>query len=770
MDDVVTASRPAPAVRTFPLRRVRLLPGPFRDAQDADVRYVLALDPDRLLAPYLREAGCRPTAPPYGSWEGDGMGGHVGGHHLSACAQLWAATGDARLHARVEHVLDVLQRCQDAVGTGYLGGVPGGAALGEELASGHVDADTFSLNGRWVPLYNLHKTFAGLLDAAVHAQSERALAMAVAWADWWMSVSRRLDDATFEEVLRTEFGGMCEAFATLAGLTGRPDHLAEAERFAHRALLDPLAEGRDVLDGLHANTQIAKAVGWARLAALTGDERYAAAVRTFWRLVAERRTTPIGGTSVREHFVAPDDVDALVTDPQGPESCNTVNMVELATLLHERTGDPALLDLVERASLNHLLSAQHPVRGGFVYFTPLRPAHYRVLSQPHTSMWCCVGTGMEAHARHGAHVFTHRGEDDLAVELPVAARLDLPERGLAARLEADPFTSDEVALHLAVAAPLELTLRVRRPSWAHGWTVHVDGERVEPTDEGGYLVVRRRWSGEHTLAVAWATGLAADAVPGGTGWAALRWGPVVLASRDGDERLDGLLAGEERMAHVAAGPTRPLARTPVVPADDPVSAAVLVARAPLRVDLAVRRPGQDEPSTVRLEPFALVHDERYTTLWPVGADVERRRAELAALDRAQDAGDVVDEVAAGEQQPESDHAFAGESTRAGRRDGRHVRSATGWFAYTLGDPAGTARVLRLTFAHPDPGDPRAHEVLLDGTPLAHPSGRRDVGHAEEVDHALPPGPAGRTLTVAVHARDGLPTGDLLRVRLLAGDA
>jgi len=75
-------------VLTFPLGDVRLLAGPFRDAQDADVRYVLALDPDRRCAPHLREAGLAPEAVGCGNWEGDGMGGHLGGHYLSARAAV----------------------------------------------------------------------------------------------------------------------------------------------------------------------------------------------------------------------------------------------------------------------------------------------------------------------------------------------------------------------------------------------------------------------------------------------------------------------------------------------------------------------------------------------------------------------------------------------------------------------------------------------------------------------------------------------------------
>ena len=250
-----TTTRPA---SSFPLNRVRLLEGDFKTAQDTSLRYVLELDADRLCAPYLLEAGLESPAEPYGNWESDGMGGHIGGHYLSACAQLYAATGDRRLLDRLEHVVEVFGRCQAAGRDGYVGGVPGGRALGLELAAGTVDADLFTLNGRWVPLYNLHKTFAGLLDAYTYAASATALTIATALADWWLGISSHIPDPTFEEILRTEYGGMNDAFAILAGITGRADHWAEARRFSHLALLEPLAEGRDELDGLHATRRSPK--------------------------------------------------------------------------------------------------------------------------------------------------------------------------------------------------------------------------------------------------------------------------------------------------------------------------------------------------------------------------------------------------------------------------------------------------------------------------------------------------------------------------------
>ncbi len=197
---------------------------------------------------------------------------------------------------RLEHLVEVFWRCQAAGGDGYVGGVPGGRALGEELAAGTVDADLFTLNGRWVPLYNLHKTFAGLLDAYTYAASGRALAIATALADWWLGISSHIPDRRLrrdpahrirrdERCLRHP-GGHHRPRGPLGGgtplLPPRP--------------AGPLAEGRDELDGLHANTQIPKVVGYARLAAATGRD----AVRQSGRLLLEHCGLPPDGLHRRE--------------------------------------------------------------------------------------------------------------------------------------------------------------------------------------------------------------------------------------------------------------------------------------------------------------------------------------------------------------------------------------------------------------------------------------------------------------------------------------
>ena len=58
--------------RPLPLQGVRLLGGPLRRAQDADAKYLLALEPDRMLAHFRGNAGLPPRAQPYEGWDGGG--------------------------------------------------------------------------------------------------------------------------------------------------------------------------------------------------------------------------------------------------------------------------------------------------------------------------------------------------------------------------------------------------------------------------------------------------------------------------------------------------------------------------------------------------------------------------------------------------------------------------------------------------------------------------------------------------------------------------
>jgi DUF1680 family protein len=608
------------AVESFALTDVELLDSPFREAQQTDLRYMLALDPDRLLAPFRREAGLPAAAPPYGNWENTGLDGHIGGHYLSALSMMYAATGDREVKRRLDYMLDELKRCQQAGGDGYIGGVPGGRALWDEVAAGTIRPSKHELNGKWVPLYNIHKTYAGLRDAWIHTGSETAKELLVGMTDWAVRLVSQLSDEQVQQMLDSEYGGLNETFADAAAITGEPRYLHLARRFSHRAILDPLLRGEDRLEGLHANTQIPKVIGFKRIADLTGDTEWSQAAAFFWDAVVANRSVSIGGNSVNEHFHPTDDFSRMMHEIQGPETCNTYNMLRLSKMLYKSSADKKYIDYYERALYNHILSAQHPENGGLVYFTQMRPGHYRVYSQPETAMWCCVGSGMENHARYGEAIYARRG-DELLVNLFIPSRLQWGEQQTEIVQENRFPDQASTVLTINPVGRRRFTLSVRCPDWVEAGElrIRVNGEEqpAEP-DAAGYVSLTRRWKRGDRVEVDLPMHLRAEQLPDGSAWYSFACGPVVLAAKTGTEDLEGLYAADSRMGHVARGRTIPADELPVLRggADGLTDRLVPVSDRPLTFRLTGLHP-QERWGSLELIPFFRLHDARYIIYWPL---------------------------------------------------------------------------------------------------------------------------------------------------------
>ncbi|HEY9173027.1 MAG TPA: beta-L-arabinofuranosidase domain-containing protein, partial [Verrucomicrobiae bacterium] len=243
----------------FDLRDVRLLDGPFKQAMELNQQYLLFLEPDRLLSGVRQNAGLTPKAPRYGGWESQGVAGQSLGHYMTALAQQYRATSDARFRERLDYIVDELAECQAKDPTGYVAAIPNGKSVFEGLKArgGRMEG--------WVPWYTMHKLFQGLRDAHRFCGNEKAKQVLFKLTDWADAVTRDLTEAEKETMLGMEHGGMPEVLADVYALSGDPKHLAVARRFCHRFVMDPVARGEDRLPGLHANTQVPKIVGAARL-------------------------------------------------------------------------------------------------------------------------------------------------------------------------------------------------------------------------------------------------------------------------------------------------------------------------------------------------------------------------------------------------------------------------------------------------------------------------------------------------------------------------
>lgn len=763
------------SVERFPLNDIRLLESPFKWAQDKNIEYILAMDPDRLLAPYLREAGLDPKAESYGNWENTGLDGHIGGHYLSALSLAYAATGNEETKARLDYMLEHLQHAQQKNGDGYLGGIPGGAEMWRQVAAGEIDAGLFSLNDKWVPLYNIHKTYAGLRDAYLHAGSKQARAMLVELSDWGARLIAKLSDKQVQEMLRSEHGGLNEVYADVAEITGDDKYLKVARRLSHREILQPLEEHRDALTGLHANTQIPKVIGYKRVGDLAGNPEWQDAAEYFWNQVVGERTVAIGGNSVREHFHELDDFSSMIEDVEGPETCNTYNMLKLTELLYRGNPEARYVRFYERALYNHVLSSQNPDTGGLVYFTPMRPQHYRVYSQPEEAMWCCVGSGIENHSKYGEMIYAHRG-DELFVNLFIPSQLQWRKTGLTVT-QRNQFPDRESTM-LEIEGDADATLHLRYPAWVSDgeFEVRINGEIFSHSAEpGSYVSIERRWHSGDRIEIALPMHAELEQMPDQSDYFALLYGPVVLAARTeplADEQLD-FFADDSRMGHIASGPMCSLESAPLFVSENQDFIQDLERlpgeRLRFAAPEALRTEGQQE---LELIPFFRLHESRYMLYWPMTTPenlAERRRAEAEA-DRArlELAEQTIDSITPGQQQPESDHFFAGGDTEAGIHKGRHWRHASDWFSYQLADPQRQAQTLRITYYGLDAG--REFDILLNGTKLADVSLKGNRGDDFfTVDYPLPTALQKRqdaALELRFEAEAGSMAGGIYGIRLL----
>lgn len=690
-------------LQSFPLSSVRLLESPFKAAQETDMKYILSLEADRLLVPYFREAGIESNSKSYANWENTGLDGHIGGHYLSALSDMYVATGNGQIKERLDYMLNALEKCQQKNGNGYIGGVPGSKALWEEIAEGKIDAGSFSLNKKWVPWYNIHKVYAGLVDAYTLTGNEKAKKMLIQLSDWCLNLTAKLSDDQIQQMLRSEHGGMNEVLADVAAITGDKKYLTLAQKFSHKTILNPLLKNTDALNGIHANTQIPKVIGFMRVAEVAGDKDWANAANFFWNTVVNNRTISIGGNSVREHFNPSNDFSSMLESREGPETCNSYNMLKLSKHLFLADPSSKYMDYYERTTYNHILSSQHP-EGGFVYFTPIRPRHYRVYSEAQHSFWCCVGSGLENHGKYGELIYAH-DKQNLYVNLFIPSTLNWKEKGISLTQNTKFPFEEQSSITLTLKKSQKFALKFRYPSWvADGkMKIMVNNAAISFTkDQNSYVSIERKWKTGDVISVILPMHNKTEQLPDKSAWVSFVHGPIVLAAVTDTTDLNGLRADDSRMGHIANGPIYPIEDAPLLVSNNTDLAASLktVSDKPFTFS-ASDLIHQEKYKNLQLVPFFQIHDARYMIYWPYTTQEKLPEIQKTMKEREEAQMQLealtVDMVTAGEQQPESDHNFKGEKTDTGIYKERHYRNGKGFFSYDLKNPLLEARKLRFTY-------------------------------------------------------------------------
>lgn len=696
----------APKARAFPLEDVRLLDGPFRRAMEINSAYLLRLEPDRLLSWFRKEAGLTPKGEVYGGWETQGIAGHSLGHYLSALSLTYASTGDALFRDRISYIVDELEACQRANGDGYVAGLPNGRRVFREVSMGDIRSKGFDLNGSWVPWYTLHKQLAGLLDAHRYTGNAKALAVAQGLAGWAVAITSKLDDKQWQLMLACEHGGMNESLAELYARTGEKKYLDLSRRFHHRAVLDPLAAREDRLQGLHANTQIPKLIGLARRYEITGDPADRAPAEFFWDRVAHHHSYVIGGNSDREHFGPPDQLSARLGQ-NTCETCNTYNMLKLTRHLFEWQPAAGYADYYERALFNHIVASQRPEDGMFCYYVTLRPGAHRDYSDPFNSFWCCVGSGMENHAKYADSIYFH-DVSGLWVNLYISSELNWKSKKVTLRQETRFPETDTSVFTVTSAGPTRFTLRLRHPAWAFdGIQVKVNGraQKIASTP-GSYAGITREWRRGDRVEIRVPMSLHMEPTPDNPQKSAVLYGPLVLA---------GDLGPADDPAARSAGyvPVLITGGKPVKEWLKPVEGK----------SLAFQLAGVGRPRDVTFQPFNSLHHSRYNVYWDLFTPDQwtaRQQEYLAEQERQKRLDAItIDSVQPGEMQSERDHNMQGERTGAGEFDGRKWRDATegGWFSFDMKVTPGKPARLVATYWGSDRG-PRIFDILVNGRKIA----------------------------------------------------
>jgi DUF1680 family protein len=743
----------------LPLKDVRLKPSLYSSAVETNRRYLLQLDADRLLHNFRKYAGLKPKAPIYGGWESDTIAGHTLGHYLTALTLMNAQTGCAECHRRADYIVGELALAQAKRGTGYVGAmqrkrkdgiVADGEEIFPEIMRGDIRSSGFDLNGAWSPLYTVHKLLAGLLDVHAAWGDRQALAVALGLGRYFDRVFAALDDAQMQQMLACEYGGLNESFAELYARTGDRRWVRIAERLYDRKVLDALAAGVDDLANIHSNTQIPKIIGLARIHELANAPDKAKTARFFWDRVTNHHSFVIGGNGDREYFFEPDTISTHVTE-QTCEHCATYNMLKLTERLFASAPDGTLMDYYERAHLNHVMAAHNPATGGFTYMTPLMTAAPRDWSNPKDDpFWCCVGTGMESHSKHGVAIFSESG-DTLLVNLYVPASAHWMKRGAAVDLDTRyPFEPDVRLTLRQLLRPGRFPIAVRIPAWAAGKaSIKVNGQKIEGPVERGYALIDRRWKAGDVIELNLPLELRIEPTPDDKNTIAILRGPMVLAADLGPaandwKSADPALVGTDLLASFA-------------PED--AASAIYTSK------------GIVQPADLRFVPFFSQYERRsavYFKRFTPAQWTDQQAAFLAEQERQRDlAARSVDVMHLGEMQPEHDHGLVSNISYPVTyrwRNGRDARSG-GFFEFSMKTRPGPL-VLQATYW----GDerPRDFDILVDDVKVATQHLEKiKPGQFFDVDYPIPETlTRGKTsIKVRFAPHDGNTAGPVFGVRL-----
>jgi DUF1680 family protein len=730
-------------------------PSPFFSAREKNLAYLLLLNPNRLLHRFHLNAKLPVKDSVYKGWESEGLSGHTLGHYLSAASMMVASTGNDTLKRNISYIINELDRCQKARGSGYIGAIPNEDSIFAQVKRGEIRSSGFDLNGGWSPWYTVHKILAGLLDAYQYAGDKKALELAKNLGDWTFNTISHLPDSTLQKMLKCEYGGMNDALANLYEKSGNRKYLDLSYKFFDDFVMLPLSKQIDPMAGKHSNTNVPKAIGSALQFELAGNKKDSTIASFFWHTMVGHHSYVIGGNSNYEYCGEQDKLNDRLSD-NTCETCNTYNMLKLTRHLHSWNPSARYMDYYERALYNHILASQNPETGMMCYFVPLRMGTIKQFSDSFSTFTCCVGSGIENHSKYQEQIYSHDGVSTIWVNLFILSTVTWKERAVIMEMKTSFPNSDKILISFRHAKPTRLNIRIRKPFWQEGEPqVKVNGKQfLAEADSSGYYTVSGLFNQGDSIEVSANMHLYTEAMPDNPNRIAFKYGPLVLAGLLGRSMPD------------------PVYGTPVLMTTERNTSNLLQ-----RInenEPVFRTSNAGRPFDVTLKPFYQVYNEYYSVYWDFFSEAEWAARQKEYEDEKRRAKEVeektIDNFRIGEMQPERDHKLiASEKSYvddAIGRKGREARSGH-YFQFIMKVDPEKENSLLLTYIGDDKD--RKFDVLAEGKIIATVEWRGgNTGKFYDLVYSIPPElTKGRTkVTIRIDANYGKTAGRIFSVKTL----
>ena len=638
----------------------------FATSQQLGLEYVLKYNPDRFLAPAYNAMGITPKASTYGGWESQQIQGHMLGHYLSALSGFYYQTGSKDAKDKLEYTVSCIKEIQR--GDGYFGGIPSTPFDTVFSSNGTFAVERFSLAGWWVPWYSVHKIYAGLLDAYTFGGNKDALEIVKKMADWAITGTSKMTDDQIQKMLTCEQGGMCKVFADLYGITKDERYLKEAERWINKEVIDPAIKEKDMLQGFHANTQIPKFIGIARLYELTGKTEYRTAAEFFFNTVTQRRSYVIGGNSRGEHFGKEYD-EVLGRDTC--ETCNTYNMLELAEHIFSWNHDSYIADYYETALYNHILASQDPDSGAKTYFVSTQPGFYKVYGTHDNAMWCCTGTGIENPERYNRFI-AKEYEGTLYVNLFIPATITT-ESGWKIQIDTSFPYASKASIKVLAQGKAPLGLKVRVPAWVEDVT---SISTAAQKGKDGYWEVTPALTNGQTTVLELPAKITIRKARDHSGNFSILYGPIVLVADLGTKAMPVDIVDNQTVYM-----NMPAKKVSVITADLKTPEAWVTETDTATLTFTTKAEAAEDGTAYTLRPFYATNHTRYTVYF--ASTNAEQNVRVAKFENS-----TIDDVEPGRQQSEIDHHSKAEKSEMGYITSvdssyRAITEAGGSFSYRL---------------------------------------------------------------------------------------